>query len=343
MHNCQKIEERLMDLVFDELNEDERKQTLAEVESCDHCRAEYQSFAMTLSVFDQASAAMTPDEQYWNGYEARLRAKLATDERPTLWQRLRETFSASMMRPAWAMSVALLLGIALLLWAVMTQTSDIPKPPQQANDKPEIVKPDEKDKEHEDKVGSVPEDKEEKQRNAQPEPDSQQKKASFHQPKQALATRRNNTTKQPQQFDKTLQTQTPIVAENVEQGSAGTSFVDSETLKHFEKAQLFLRAFRNIDSTESTSPVEIADDKQRSRVLLFKNVLLRREAAAKGNLPVEQVLSDLEPLLLDIANLSDKATPDDIRTIHERVQKREMIATLQVYAARPVIAKAISD
>jgi hypothetical protein len=340
MHNCQKIEERLIDLVFDELGETERKQTLAEVESCDHCRAEYQSFAATLSVVDQASVAMMPDEQYWNGYEARLRAKLAADERPNLWQGLLDTFGAWITRPAWAMSMALVLWLALLMWAVLTQTTDIPKPPQQAKDEPTIVKPDEKDKEQENTVATSPQGDDEKPHKAS---NLQQKKAFLRHPKQAVAANRNDLMKQSRELDKTLQTPTPIFAANVEQGSAGTSFVDSETLKHFEKAQLFLRAFRNIDSAESASPVEIADDKQRSRALLFKNVLLRREAQAKGNLPVEQVLSDLEPLLLDIANLPDKATPDDIRTIHERVQKREMIATLQVYSARPVIARAISD
>ena len=94
-------------------------------------------------------------------------------------------------------------------------------------------------------------------------------------------------------------------------------------------------AFRDVDAA--------ADEKQRARTLLFKNVLLRREAEVKGNQPVEQVLSDLEPLLLDIANLSDRVTVDEIQAIHERLQKREVIATLQVYAARPVIARAEVD
>jgi hypothetical protein len=343
MHNCQKIEERLIDLVFDELNEDDRKRTLAEVESCDHCHAEYQSFAKTLSAVDQASAALTPDEQYWNGYEARLRAKLAADERPNLWQRLLETFGAWITRPAWAMSIALVLWLALLMWAVLTQTTDIPTSPQQAKDNPEIVKPDEKDKQPENKIASSPAVDEEKQHNIEPVVNPPQKKASPHQPRQTLAVHKDNPAKQPEEFNKTLPTQIPLVAPNVEQSFVGASLVNDETLKHFEKAQLFLRAFRNLDSAENTSTIEIAEDKQRSRALLFKNVLLRREAEAKGNLPVEQVLSDLEPLLLDIANLPDKATPDDIRTIHERVQKREMIATLQVYSARPIIARAISD
>src|SRR5687768_1335667 len=123
MHDCRKIEESLMDLVFNELDEDRRRQVLAEVESCEPCRAEYRSLEKTLSTFDTVTAAMTPDENYWNGYEARLRAKLAADQRPNLRQRLLETVGVWLARPAWAMSLALLLWLALLMWAVLTQTN----------------------------------------------------------------------------------------------------------------------------------------------------------------------------------------------------------------------------
>lgn len=342
MHNCQKIEERLIDLVFNELNEDQRRQTLAEVESCDHCRAEYQAMTTTLSVVDQASKAMMPDEQYWNGYESRLRAKLAADEQPALWQRLIGTFSAWMTQPVWAGAVALLLCAALLLWLVLAKTTHTVNPPELANKKPQTITPDNSPKEKE--SGDIGElkDAKEKPSRVQPKLSPQQNKLTLHQPG-IVAVQKKNPALHPEKIDNLTQPQTPVVGAIVEETFPGASPGDNETLKHFEKAQLFLRGFRNLDSTESTAATEIADDKQRSRTLLFKNVLLRREAETKGNLPVGQVLNDLEPLLIDIANLSDKATPDDIRTIQERVQKREIIATLQVYAARPLIAKAVTD
>src|SRR5688572_6611726 len=131
MHNCRKTEERLMDLVFNELPEDERRQTLAEVESCGPCSSEYQAFRKTLSTFDEAAAVMMPDENYWNGYEARLRAKLAADERPNLWQRLLDAVGVLPTRPVWAMSLAALLLVALLMWGWLKQPSDKPQPPQQ--------------------------------------------------------------------------------------------------------------------------------------------------------------------------------------------------------------------
>ena len=341
MHDCRKIEERLMDLVFNELSQDERLQTLNEVESCEPCRAEYLSFRKTLSTFDEAAASMMPEENYWHTYEARLRAKLAAPERPNLRQRLLEAVRILTTQPAWAMSLAALLLIALLMWALLTQTNYQPQPTQATQENPAVITPESIGKEKAPIAqSSGKEDKKEK--SLQQEPDHLHKKPSFRHQKNALPVT-VQTAKQEKEYTNQRQTPFPFVATNAEQMSASLSLVDDETLKHFEKAQIFLRAFRNLYAAENGSAFEIADDKQRSRTLLFKNVLLRREAEAKGNLPVKQVLNDLEPLLIDIANLPGKATQDEIRAIRERVQKREIMATLQVYAARPVMARAITD
>src|SRR6202008_4174598 len=52
-------------------------------------------------------------------------------------------------------------------------------------------------------------------------------------------------------------------------------FVDAETARHIERAQVLLRAFRNTrDDGKQTDP-EILYEKQHSRDLLYKNILLR--------------------------------------------------------------------
>ena len=110
-------------------------------------------------------------------------------------------------------------------------------------------------------------------------------------------------------------------------------FVDAETARHIERAQVLLRSFRNTrDEGKQTDP-EILYEKQQSRGLLYKNVLLRRDAEAKGNMPVEELLGGLEPFLLDIANLSDKPSNEEVRSIKQRMQKKEIISALQIYSA----------
>jgi hypothetical protein len=75
----------------------------------------------------------------------------------------------------------------------------------------------------------------------------------------------------------------------------------------------------------------VSYEKALSRQLLNENVVLRRDAEMSGQFPVKALLSSLEPFLLDIANLPDKTSPDDLRVIKERVQKTEIVAALHSY------------
>lgn len=110
-------------------------------------------------------------------------------------------------------------------------------------------------------------------------------------------------------------------------------FIDVETARHIERAQLLLRSFRNTGDSDSRSVADLSYERQGSRELLYKNVLLRRGAEAKGNMPVEDLLGGLEPFLLDIANLPDRPSNDDVRSIKGRMQKKEIISALQIYSA----------
>ncbi|HVF51146.1 MAG TPA: zf-HC2 domain-containing protein [Pyrinomonadaceae bacterium] len=106
---------------------------------------------------------------------------------------------------------------------------------------------------------------------------------------------------------------------------------DEEISRHIEKAQLLLRSFRNANYAEGASATDVAYEKRISSELLNENILLRRDAATEGNTPTAQLLSTLEPFLLDISNLHDQPSKDDVRSIQERMRKREIIAALQVY------------
>ncbi|HKP88154.1 MAG TPA: hypothetical protein VJZ26_18760, partial [Blastocatellia bacterium] len=87
-------------------------------------------------------------------------------------------------------------------------------------------------------------------------------------------------------------------------------FVDVETSKHIERAQVLLRSFRNMGDAGGDRDGDIAYEKRQSRELLYQNIVLRRDAEAKGNMPVEDLLGSLEPFLIDIANLPEKPSRD---------------------------------
>lgn len=107
--------------------------------------------------------------------------------------------------------------------------------------------------------------------------------------------------------------------------------MDFEIGRHIESAQLLLREFRNLP--DGGRAVDVSYEKRRSRFLLQQNILLRRNAELEGELPVGEVLGGLEPFLLDIANLPERAQSSDVAAIKDRIERRDMIAALQVYSA----------
>lgn len=114
----------------------------------------------------------------------------------------------------------------------------------------------------------------------------------------------------------------------------GVDFDEQETAKHIEQTENLLRSIRNTPVSDSDDEVDVSYDKALSQRLLIENVVLRRDAEMKAKFPTKTLLADLEPFLIDIANLPDRAKPEDLRAIKERVQKTEIVAALIDYQDR---------
>src|SRR6266404_3033927 len=106
---------------------------------------------------------------------------------------------------------------------------------------------------------------------------------------------------------------------------------NKDTAEHIAQAQNLLRTIRSIHLAGEDDEVDVTYEKAMSRRLLDENVVLRRDAETSGKFPVKSLLGDLEPFLIDIANLPDKTTPTKLRAIKDRVQKTEIVAALQSY------------
>ncbi|MBV8859243.1 MAG: energy transducer TonB [Acidobacteria bacterium] len=86
-HDCQTTEESLVELVFGEVEGGAREALLEEVVRCERCAARYRGMAETLRVFDEAAETSLPAESFWDGYEERLRRRMAQEIRTDFWGR----------------------------------------------------------------------------------------------------------------------------------------------------------------------------------------------------------------------------------------------------------------
>ncbi len=105
---------------------------------------------------------------------------------------------------------------------------------------------------------------------------------------------------------------------------------EKELARHVEQAQMLLRSIKNARASEAGS-VDVAYEKNLSRKLLAQNATLQLEAEVKGDKGTQQVLDTIEPFLLDIANLRENPSRDEVRSIRERVRSNQIVAALQVY------------
>ena len=117
----------------------------------------------------------------------------------------------------------------------------------------------------------------------------------------------------------------PAAPERVRSADAQTM-----TALHFERAETLLRAFRNVRLEDPDAATEVRYERTRAKQLIYQNMMLRREADIAGDVEIASLLDSLEPILLDIANLPDNPDDDTVRVIRERVQRKNIVALLQV-------------
>jgi hypothetical protein len=342
MHNCSFTQEKIADLLFDELQRAEKESLLAEIRSCGDCLQEYRAMQVTLRVFDKAVEQHTPPESYWPGYEARLRERLEAADQST-WRRVAgwlTGWQSPLSLPFWRLAPVMAATIVILLlstfgfWWIAQKTNPVATapgtaavtwtPPQTPNS-PSLIPPQIMPDIASPKVTATAERKSEI---AVVHRKSDQRKApqtatSHHTPLGTVPT-------------PGISAPDKLITGNSEMPVDAGAFFDPLTTRHLEQAQLTLRAFRNLAAVRNKADVRY--EKKSSRSLLHRNILLRREAEASGNLPAQELLNTLEPLLIDIANLPDKASTAELRPVRERIERQEIIASLQIYTARPVIA-----
>jgi hypothetical protein len=126
-------------------------------------------------------------------------------------------------------------------------------------------------------------------------------------------------------------TWTGVIADDPTTSVATNSSEEIGTLRHLQQSEHLLRSFRNVRYANKNA--EVSYERRRARRLVYRNILLRREAEDSGDVQVAALLGSLEPILIDIANLREKAQKADVRAIQDRMERQSLVALLQVNSA----------
>ncbi len=314
MHDCNKFKDKLLDLLFESADGGERSRLLAEVNACKNCDSLYRSMSETLAVFDQVTRTVVPEESYWSGYENQLRARLTEQARPK-----RNLFAPLFVKDILArLPIPLRVAFACLvlaagLWLLFNQIERTKPPADLAIDSPDPAR-----------------DQRTPWENNKPQ-DGKRDPEQATAKKQTIAKRQRPTFTHAARNVKPEMGLEPVISER---RSNSSGYLKIETASHLEKAELLMRSFRNIKLSEDPPTFDVSYEKQFSKQLLANNRRLRRSAENKRVLSIEGLLTGIEPLLLDIANLPDNPAEDDVRSIKELIQKQEVVAALQFYSAK---------
>lgn len=136
MHNCKASRETLIALALNE-GQAHRTQSLpAEVAQCTSCLEEYAALVNVMRLAGEAKESALPGDQFWPGYQARLRQRLTSElparmfeSQPGLGTRLSDLFTSSVRIPVpVAAAVLIFLGVSFAFAINARRRVDPPAP-----------------------------------------------------------------------------------------------------------------------------------------------------------------------------------------------------------------------
>ena len=129
--------------------------------------------------------------------------------------------------------------------------------------------------------------------------------------------------------------QAPLTAQVPSSPSRGTDAIRERVVlaalgEHLDRTE---RTLVELVNSQPGGRVDISAEQAWARDLLEANRLYR-QAAGGGKTPaLSQVLEDLEPVLLEIANSPSQLTSDEFETLRDRIEARSLVFKVRVTGA----------
>lgn len=93
------------------------------------------------------------------------------------------------------------------------------------------------------------------------------------------------------------------------------------------------RMLLDLSNADAKRELDLGDERKRAEDLLASNELYRETALRRGDKRLAAVLSDLEPLLIEIANSGPTLSPDEVTTLQKRIESKGLLFKVRVASA----------
>jgi len=288
----------LTEYIDGEVSEHDAAQVSAHLMTCVNCANEFETLTAEQEIYARYDRELNISPSMWNAIEARTTAERSPAQKSSWRVSLAALFAIPRFGFAFSGAMAVLI-IAVVAGVMYLRTQ------QQPTDKPLA------------RNGNpiVPAGKEAREL-PPPAP------SSSHVEENVASRKTQKRTGHPLKPD-----DPGVLFEEV----AYSELAERDTAEHIQQAENLLRSIRSLQAADDDSEIDVSYEKAMSQRLLSENVVLRRDAEKAGKFPAKELLGDLEPFLIDIANLPDKTTPDKLRAIKDRAQKTEIVAALVSY------------
>jgi hypothetical protein len=100
---------------------------------------------------------------------------------------------------------------------------------------------------------------------------------------------------------------------------------------HLDNSERMLLELTNADPTHS---LDVSSESKRAGELVASNRIYRQTAARRGETRIASLLSDLEPVLVELSHAGSTLSPDEIAALQKRIDSKGLLFKVRVVSAQ---------
>ena len=100
---------------------------------------------------------------------------------------------------------------------------------------------------------------------------------------------------------------------------------------HLDAAERVLAEVANADPKKG---LDVGEETKRAEDLVDANRIYRQTAARRGDARIAALLSDIEPILVELSHSGAKLSPDELASMQKRIDSKNLLFKMRVMSAQ---------